>query len=351
MNFTAKTIADFLQGELLGNPDTVVSEVSKIEEGKAGTLSFLANPKYEKYLYTTQASIVLVNRNLTINGTVQPTIIKVDDAYKAFASLLELYASALPRKSGTEQPCFVHPTAVVGSECYIGAFAYIGENVSVGNNVKLYPHVYLGDGVKIKDNTILYAGVKIYQGCVIGANCIIHAGTVIGSDGFGFVQGEDKGFKKIPQLGNVIIEDDVEIGSNVSIDRATMGSTLIGRGTKIDNLVQIAHNVEVGNNTVIISQAGIAGSTKVGKNCVIAAQAGLVGHIKIGDNVIIGAQSGVSHNIDENSVCLGSPAIDAGTQKKALVVFKKLPEIYKKMNDFERFIKDHTEGENKKDPD
>ena len=343
MNFTAKTIADFLQGELVGNPDIVVSDVSKIEEGKAGTLSFLANPKYEKYLYTTQASVVLINRDFPINGKVYPTIIKVTDAYKAFASLMELYANALPRKSGMEQPCFIHPTAVIGSDCYIGAFAYVGENVSVGDKVRLYPHVYIGDGVKISNNTILYAGVKVYQGCIIGANCIIHASTVIGSDGFGFAHVENQGFKKIPQLGTVVIEDDVEIGSNVSIDRATMGSTLIGKGTKIDNLVQIAHNVEVGVNTVIISQAGIAGSTKVGKNCVIAAQAGLVGHIKIGDNVIIGAQSGVSNNIDENRVCLGSPAIDAGTQKKALVVFKKLPEIYKKMNEFEKHLKDHPD--------
>jgi len=351
MNFTAKMIADFLHGELIGNPDVMVSDVSRIEEGKKGTLSFLANPKYEKYLYTTQSSIVLINHDLPINGKLDLTLIKVDDAYKAFATLLELYASSLPKKSGTEQPSFVHPTAVIGSDCYIGAFAYLGEKVTVGNNVKLYPHVYIGDGVRINDNTILYAGVKVYQGCAIGANCIIHASTVIGSDGFGFAQGDDKGFKKIPQLGNVIIEDDVEIGSNVSIDRATMGSTLIGRGTKIDNLVQIAHNVEIGINTVIISQAGIAGSTKVGKNCVIAAQAGLVGHIKIGDNVIIGAQSGVSNNVEENKICLGSPAIDAGTQKKALVVFKKLPEIYKKMNEFERFIKEHPQDESKKDPD
>jgi UDP-3-O-[3-hydroxymyristoyl] glucosamine N-acyltransferase len=343
MNFTAKTIADFLQGELIGDPDAAVSDVSKIEEGKAGTLSFLANPKYEKYIYTTQASVVLVNHDFIINDRVQSTIIKVQDAYKAFASLLELYAKALPQKSGVEQPSFVHPTAIIGSGCYIGAFAYLGENVTVGDNVKIFPHVYIGDGVKINDDTLLYSGVKIYTGCRIGSNCIIHAGTVIGSDGFGFAQDESQGYKKIPQLGNVIIEDHVEIGSNVSIDRATMGSTIIGRGTKIDNLVQIAHNVEIGENTVIISQAGIAGSTKVGKNCIIAAQAGLVGHIKIGDNVKIGAQSGVPNNIPENQIVLGSPAIAAGTQKRALVVFTKLPEIYRKLNEFEKFIKDHNE--------
>src|SRR4030042_666834 len=209
MNFTAKTIADFLQGELVGNPDAIVSDVSKIEEGMEGTLSFLANPKYEKFLYTTRASVVLVNRDLPIHGTINPTLIKVADAYKAFASLLELYANSLPRKSGTEQPSFIHPTAVIGSGCYIGAFAYVGEKVSIGNNVQLYPHVYVGDGVKIHDNTTLYAGVKVYQDCQIGANCIIHASTVIGSDGFGFAQGENQGFKKIPQLGNVVIEDDV----------------------------------------------------------------------------------------------------------------------------------------------
>jgi UDP-3-O-[3-hydroxymyristoyl] glucosamine N-acyltransferase len=343
MNFTAKAIAEFLQGELMGDPDVVVSNVSKIEEGTEGTLSFLANPKYEKYLYTTRASVVLVNRDLSIHVEIFPTLIKVADAYKAFASLLELYASSLPGKSGTEQPCFIHPTAVIGSGCYIGAFAYIGESVTIGNNVKLYPQVYLGDGVKVHDNTTLYSGVKVYHGCIIGKNCIIHAGTVIGSDGFGFAQDENKDFKKIPQLGNVVIEDNVEIGSNVSIDRATMGSTCVGEGTKIDNLVQIAHNVEVGSNTVIISQAGIAGSTKVGKACVIAAQAGLVGHIKIGDNVIIGAQSGVTSDIEDNRICLGSPAIDAGTQKKALVLFKKLPEMYKKLYELEKFLKESGE--------
>ena len=343
MTLTSKAIAEFLQGELVGNPDVVISDVSKIEDGKEGTLSFLANPKYEKYLYTTQASVVLVNRSLSINGKVTPTIIKVTDAYGAFASLLDLYANSLPKKSGIEQPCFIHSTAVIGSGCYIGAFAYVAENVSVGDNVRLYPHVYIGDGVRIHNNTTLYAGVKVYQGCAIGENCIIHAGTVIGSDGFGFAQTENRGFKKIPQVGNVVIEDDVEIGSNVSIDRATMGSTRIGRGTKIDNLVQIAHNVEIGANTVIISQAGISGSTKIGKKCVIAAQAGLVGHIKIGDNVIVGAQSGVTNDIEENRVCLGSPAIDAGTQKKALVLFKKLPEIYKKLYQFEKYLKDHAE--------
>ena len=343
MTLTAKAIAESLQGELVGNPDVVISDVSKIEEGKEGTLSFLANPKYERYLYTTQASVVLVNRNLSINGKVKPTIIKVTDAYKAFASLLDLYANSLPKNSGIEQPCFIHSTAVIGSGCYIGAFAYVAENVSVGDNVRLYPHVYIGDGVKIHNNTTLHAGVKVYQGCTIGENCIIHAGTVIGSDGFGFAQTEDRGLKKIPQLGNVVIEDDVEIGSNVSIDRATMGSTRIGKGTKIDNLVQIAHNVEIGANTVIISQAGIAGSTKIGKKCVIAAQAGLVGHIKIGDNVIVGAQSGVTNDIEENRVCLGSPAIDAGTQKRALVLFKKLPEMYKKLCQFEKCLRDHTE--------
>jgi UDP-3-O-[3-hydroxymyristoyl] glucosamine N-acyltransferase len=341
MNFTAKAIADFLKGEIDGDPAVQVSDVSKIEEGKPGTLSFLANPKYEKYLYTTQASVVLINRDMPLNGQVNATLIKVDDAYKAFASLLELYSKSLPQKKGVEQPSFIHPEAKVGSDCYIGAFTYIGEKASIGNNVKLYPHVYIGDGVKIGDNTTLYSGVKVYQGCHIGANCIIHSSTVIGSDGFGFAQDEQQGFKKIPQLGNVVIEDDVEIGSNVSIDRATMGSTRIGKGTKIDNLVQIAHNVEVGENSVLISQSGIAGSTKIGKNCVIAAQAGVVGHIKIGDNVIIGAQSGVSNDIKDNQICLGSPAIDAHTQKKALVLFKKIPDMYKKIYEIEKIINDH----------
>ncbi len=341
MNFTAKTIADFLKGEITGDPAVQVSDVSKIEEGRPGTLSFLANPKYEKYLYSTQASIVLINRDMPVNGQVKATLIKVDDAYKAFASLLELYSKSLPQKRGIEQPSFIHQTASIGNDCYIGAFVYIGEKSSIGNNVKLYPHVYIGDGVQIGNNTILYSGVKVYQGCQLGSDCIIHSGTVIGSDGFGFAQDEQLGFKKIPQLGNVVIEDDVEIGSNVSIDRATMGSTRIGKGTKIDNLVQIAHNVEIGENSVLISQSGIAGSTKIGKNCVIAAQAGVVGHIRIGDNVIIGAQSGVSNDIKDNQICLGSPAIDAHTQKKALVLFKKIPDMYKKLYELEKIIKEH----------
>jgi UDP-3-O-[3-hydroxymyristoyl] glucosamine N-acyltransferase len=343
MNFTAKTIADFLQGEIVGNPDVLVSDVSKIEEGREGTLSFLANPKYEKYLYTTRASVVLVNKDLPVNGSLQCTLIKVADAYKAFASLLDLYVSSLPGKTGIEQPCFIHPTAVIGKNCYIGAFAYIGEGAVIGDHVKLYPQVYIGDHIKVGNNSTLYAGVKVYHNCSVGANCIIHASTVIGSDGFGYAQSDDHIFKKIPQLGNVSIEDDVEIGSNVSIDRATMGSTTIGKGTKIDNLVQIAHNVEVGAHTVIISQAGVAGSTKIGSKCVIAAQAGLVGHIRIGDNVIIGAQSGVTGDIEDNKICLGSPATDAATQKKALVIFKKLPEIYKKVNELERILKDLTQ--------
>lgn len=342
MNFTAKIIADFLQGDLVGNPDVVVSDVSKIEEGRPGTLAFLANPKYEKYLYNTGASVVLVNRNLTLNENVNTTIIKVEDAYKAFASLLELYVKSLPRKKGIEQPSFIHSSAKIGNNCYIAAFAYIGENVTIGDNVNIYPHVYIGDGVTIKSETVLFAGVKIYKGCQVGESCIIHAGTVIGSDGFGYAQEENKEFKKIPQLGIVILEDNVEIGSNVSVDRATMGATRIGKGSKIDNLVQIGHNVEVGENTIIISQAGIAGSTKVGNNCVIAAQAGLVGHLKIGDRVIIGAQSGVTNDIEDNQVRLGSPAIDAGTQKKALVLMKKLPDMYKKLHELEKILRDQS---------
>ena len=343
MNFTAKTIADFLQGELVGNPDVVVSDVSKIEEGKEGTLSFwrIQNTK-SIFIQRRPLSYLSIVIFPSMARYIRPSL-RLRMLTKLLLPCWNCMPAHFPGNRELNSLCFVHPTAVIGSGCYIGAFAYVGENVSVGNNVKLYPHVYIGDGVKIQDNTTLYAGVKVYQGCAIGSNCIIHASTVIGSDGFGFAQGENQEFKKIPQLGNVVIEDDVEIGSNVSIDRATMGSTRIGRGTKIDNLVQIAHNVEVGSNTVIISQAGIAGSTKVGNNCVIAAQAGLVGHIKIGDNVIIGAQSGVTSDIEDNRICLGSPAIDAGTQKKALVVFKKLPDMYKKLYELEKLLKDRDE--------
>jgi UDP-3-O-[3-hydroxymyristoyl] glucosamine N-acyltransferase len=339
MKFTAKVIADFTKGEVVGNPDEVVTGISRIEEGKIGTLAFLANPKYEKYLYTTEASIVLINKDFQINGNLNRTIIRVDNAYDAFTSLLELYTKALPQKTGIEQPCFIDPTAKIGENAYVGAFSYIGAGVILGKNVKIFPQSYIGDLTQISDNTIIYAGVKVYHGCYIGNDCIIHSGVVIGADGFGFVQQPDQQYRKIPQVGNVIIEDNVEIGSNVTIDRATIGSTIIHKGVKFDNLIQIGHNVEVGENTVIVSQAGIAGSTKVGQNCQIGGQAGLAGHLKIGDNVKIGAQSGVSNSIKDGDTVLGSPALAATKQIKAMIVYKSLPEMSKKIADLEKELK------------
>jgi len=336
MEFTAQLIAQYLKGDIEGNPQEIVTNISRIEEGKKGTLAFLANTKYEKYLYTTQASIVLINRSLKLSQKVDATLIRVDDAYQAFASLLNLYQNSIPQKKGIDSNAFIDESATVGENCYIGGFAFIGENAVIGKGVKIYPQVYIGDHVKVANNTILYPGVKIYKDCTVGSNCIIHASTVIGSDGFGFAPGEGT-YQKIPQIGNVVIEDDVEIGSNVSIDRATIGSTLIRKGTKIDNLIQIAHNVEIGENSVIIAQAGIAGSTKLGKNVVVAAQAGLVGHINIANDVKIGAQSGVTNNIKtEGAIVLGSPASEFREAKKSLIIIRKLPELYDKINAFEK---------------
>jgi len=336
MEFTAKVIAQFLKGDIDGNPEETVTNISRIEEGRKGTLAFLANTKYEKYLYTTEASIVLVNRSLKLAEKVSATLIRVDDAYQAFASLLNLYQSSLPQKKGIDKNAFIAEDASIGEDSYIGAFAFIGENATIGKKALVYPQVYIGDNVKIGDNTIIYPGVKIYKDCVVGSNCIIHASTVVGSDGFGFAPGEGT-YQKIPQIGNVVIEDDVEIGSNVSIDRATIGSTLIHSGTKIDNLIQIAHNVEIGENSVLIAQSGIAGSTKLGKGVVLAAQAGIVGHIHIADNVKIGAQSGVTNNIkQEGSIVLGSPAYEFRETKKSLIIIRKLPELYEKINMLER---------------
>lgn len=338
MEFTAEQIARFLKGEIEGNPSEKVHNISRIEDGGRGTLSFLANLKYEKYLYTTTASIVLINKTLILSQKVDCTLIRVDDPYQAFAALLNLYQSSLPRKTGIDPGSYIHESAAIGKDCYVGMFAFIGENVRIGNKVCIYPQVYVGDNVSIGDNTILYPGVKIYKDCHVGANCIIHSSTVIGSDGFGFAPGEDS-FQKIPQLGNVIIEDDVEIGSNVSIDRATIGSTILHKGTKLDNLIQIAHNVEVGENSVIVGQAGVAGSTKIGKNVMVGAQAGIIGHISIADKVKIGAQAGVSNSVrEEGAILLGAPAFDIREAKKSLILFRKLPQMYEQINRLEKEI-------------
>lgn len=340
MKFTAEQIAGLLNGEVVGNPTETIHGVSKIEDGKPGTLAFLANPKYTKYIYSTQASVVLVNNSFVAESPIAATLIKVADAYRAIAQLLEMYEQLQPQKTGIEQPSFIHPTAKIGEFAYIGAFAYVGENSILGNNVKIYPQAYIGDNVTIGDNTIIYAGVKIYKQCKVGADCIIHAGAVIGSDGFGFAPDENNVYKKIPQIGNVVIEDNVEIGANTTIDRATMGSTTIKKGAKLDNLVQLGHNVEVGENTVIVAQTGIAGSTKIGNAVTIGGQVGIAGHLSIADGVKIGAQAGLGSTItEEGALLMGSPAFDLRTFQRAHVVFKKLPEIYAQINRLEKELK------------
>ncbi len=345
MEFTAAEIAGFLKGDVEGDPNIKVNTIAKIEEGKEGALSFLANPKYEHYIYDTKSSIVLVNRSFAPAGKIPATLIRVDNSYEAFASLLRLVDQARPRKKGVHPSAVIEPTASIGADVYIGPYAYVGENVVVGDGSSLYPHVYIGDNTTLGKNCKLYPGVKVYHECVIGENCTIHAGSVIGSDGFGFAPQSDSEFMKIPQLGNVILEDHVEIGSNVSIDRATMGSTIIRRGVKIDNLVQIGHNVEVGENTVMAGQTGIAGSTKIGRNCMFAGQVGIAGHLKVADGTKIGAQGGVPGDIrEENSVILGSPAIDVRMFLKSSVVFKKLPELKSKVESLEKQVEEIRKG-------
>jgi UDP-3-O-[3-hydroxymyristoyl] glucosamine N-acyltransferase len=338
MEFKAQSIADFLGGTVEGDAEISVSNVAKIEEGKPGTLAFLANPKYNKYLYETEASIVIVNTDFTLEGKVKATLIRVPDAYKAFASLLELYQQAKGFKSGIESPSYIDSTATHGNDIYIGAFAYIGKNVKIGNHVRIYPHVYIGDNTTIGDDCILFSGVKIYEDTVIGKACILHAGSVIGSDGFGFAQIEDGTYKKIPQVGNVILEDHVEIGANSTIDCSTMGSTIVHKGTKIDNLVQIAHNVEIGENTVIAALTGIAGSTKVGKNCRFGGHVGVAGHITIGDNVNLGAMTGVANNVKSDRTMLLQPAMEFAQAAKVAAIFRNLPQLREQVIDLARQI-------------
>ncbi len=342
MEFSAKQIAQIIDGIVEGDENILVSNLSKIEEGTIGTLSFLANPAYSNYIYSTNASIVIVNKSFVLENPVKSscTLIRVENAYESFAKLLELYNQINTEKEGVEQPSFVSSNAKIGENCYIGAFAYIGQNVSIGNHVKIYPHVYIGDNCKIGNNTTLFSGVKIYHDCVIGMNCTIHASTVVGSDGFGFApNNEGHVFTKVPQIGNVIIEDDVEIGSNSSIDRATLGSTILRKGVKLDNLVQIAHNVEIGENTVIAGLSGIAGSTKVGKNCMIGAQVGVAGHLRIANGVKIAGQSGIGSSIDkEGEILQGSPAFNIGEFKRSYVLFRGLPKLSDKVSDLTKKI-------------
>jgi len=341
MNFTANDIAEFLKGEVDGDGTVSVNNVSRIEEGETGTLSFLANPKYEHYIYETKSSIVLVNKDFVADKEVAATLIRVEDAYQSLAQLLEMYEQSKPQRVGIEQPSFVSKTAKVGEQVYVGAFAYVGSNVKLGNNVKLYPHVYVGDNVTIGDNTILNSGVKVYDNCEIGAECIFHSGVVIGGDGFGFAPSSANDYKKVPQVGNVVIEDHVEIGANTCVDRATMGSTIIRKGVKLDNLIQVAHNVEIDENTVIAAQTGIAGSSKVGKNCMIGGQVGLAGHLSIADEVKIAAQSGIGRNIKKEGVVLqGSPAFDFGPYQKSYVLFKNLPKMREQIMTLEKELKE-----------
>jgi UDP-3-O-[3-hydroxymyristoyl] glucosamine N-acyltransferase len=343
MEFTAHQIAQFLNGTVEGDENATVFTVAKIEEGVAGSLAFLANPAYTNFIYSTDASIVLINQNLELDKPVKEscTLIRVENAYEAFARLLQLYHQAKNNKTGIEQPSFISASASLGEDCYVGAFAYVGQNVKIGNNVKLYPQVFIGDNTEIGDNTILFAGVKVYHECKIGANCTVHANTVIGSDGFGFAPNtEGQAFVKVPQIGNVVISDNVEIGANSCIDRATMGSTLLSKGVKLDNLVQIAHNAVVGENTVIAGLSGVAGSTKVGKNCMIGAQVGIAGHLKIADGVKIAGQSGIASNINkEGEVVQGSPAFSMGDYKRSYVLFKSLPKLNDKLNELQKQLK------------
>jgi len=336
MKFTAEQIAGILEGEVIGNPNAEVYKLAKIEEGSEGSLTFLANPKYANYIYTTNATIAIVNNTFEPEQEIKATLIKVEDAYKSFSKLLEYYNQIKLMKSGIEQPSVLSEGVVYGDDLYLGSFCYIGQNVKIGNNVKIYPNSFIGDNVIIGDNCVFFAGVRIYSETEIGNNVTIHSGTIIGSDGFGFAPQEDGSYVKIPQIGNVIIEDNVEIGSCSTIDRATLGATIIRKGAKLDNQIQVAHNVEIGENTVIAAQTGIAGSTKIGKNCMIGGQVGFAGHLIIGDNVKVQAQSGIGKSLKDGEVVQGSPAFNYGDFAKSFVHFKNLPKIVKEIEELKK---------------
>ena len=340
MEFNAATLAGFLKGEIVGDPEVKVNTIAKIEEGHPGALSFLANPKYEHYIYSTKSSIVLVNSDFVPGAPISATLIKVKNAYESFASLLQLVDQSRPRKKGIHPSAVIEPSATVGKDVYIGSFVYVGENCVVGDGCSLFPNVFVGDNTKLGTGCTLNPGVVVYRDCIIGNNCTVHAGSVIGSDGFGFAPQSDNEFMKIPQLGNVILEDNVEIGANVTIDRATMGSTVIRKGVKLDNLIQVGHNVEIGENTVMAAQTGIAGSSKIGRNCMFGGQVGISGHIKVADGTKIGAQSGIPGDVKkEDSVLLGYPAIDHRDFMRSSIIFKRLPELYRKVDELEKQIR------------
>ena len=342
MTFTASQIALLVNGKVEGDINTIVSSFGKIEEAKTGELAFLSNPKYEEYLYSTQASVVLLADSFQLKQPINPTIIRVEDAYAAFATLLAKYQEMVSQQLvGIQQPAYISPNANLGENCFVAAFAYIGDNVKIGNNVKIYSGVVINNNSIIGDNCILYAGVKIYSNTIIGNNVIIHAGTVVGSDGFGFAPLADGTYSKIPQLGNVVIEDDVEIGANTTIDRATMGSTIIRKGTKLDNLIQVAHNAEIGSNTVVAAQAGISGSTKIGNNVMVGGQAGFAGHISIADGTKINGQSGVGKTIkNPNTFVSGTPAFDFTAYMRIQAASKNLPDLEKRVKELEKMIEE-----------
>ena len=343
MEFSAAQIAGILNGEVQGDPEVTVSGLSKIEEGQPNTLSFLANTKYEEFIYSTGASIVIVNKDFKPTNDLPKslTLVKVDDAYSCFAKLLDVYNQMRQKQPQIEQPCFVSPSAQIGNEVYVGAFAYISEDAIIAKGAKIYPNAYIGEGVSIGENTTIFPGVKIYRDCKVGANCIIHAGSVIGADGFGFAPDAEGNFQKVPQIGNVVIEDNVEIGANCTIDRATLGSTFIRQGAKIDNLVQIAHNVDVGKNSAMAAQVGVAGSTKIGERVMVGGQAGISGHIKIADDTKIVAQSGIPGSVKKSGqILMGSPGIPMEDFKKSYFGFRKLPYILENLRELEDRIKD-----------
>ena len=336
MKFLTSQIAAMLSGTVEGNPNAEVWTLCKIEEGIPGGLSFLANAKYSNYIYSTKATAVIVGNSFVPEHPIPATLIRVDDPYLAFASLLKKYNEMQLDKKGVDPQAFISPSASIGKDCYIGPFAFVGENARIGDGVKIYPQTYVGDNSQVGDNTTLFAGVRVYQNCVIGSRCILHSGAVVGADGFGFAPTADGSYQKIDQIGNVVIEDDVEIGANTTIDRATLGSTVIHKGVKLDNLCQIAHNVVVGSNTVMASQSGIAGSGKVGSHCVIAGQVGIVGHIEVGNNVTIAAQSGVTRSFPDNVTILGSPATDAVKQRKTYVFERNLDKLFQRVDELEK---------------
>ncbi len=336
MVFTAGQIAGILEGEVQGNPDVAVHKLAKIEEGESGSLTFLANPKYTPFIYNTKASITIVNKDFVPEQEFTTTLIKVEDAYESFSKLLEYYNEVKNNKVGIESPVFKADTATYGDNLYLGAFTYLGNHVSLGNNVKIYPNVYIGDNVKIGNDVTVFSGAKIYSETIIGNDCVIHSGAVLGADGFGFAPNQKGEFTKVPQIGNVILEDNVDVGAGTTIDRATLGSTILRKGVKLDNQIQIAHNVEIGQHTVIAAQTGIAGSTKIGKYCMIGGQVGIVGHIVIGDHVKIQAQSGIGRNVKDNEVLQGSPALNYGDYNKSYVHFKNLPRIINRLDNLEK---------------